>query len=95
MVAVGIKTIDYFEGRPFAPQGEAWEAAVEYWKTLQPDAGAEFDAEVVLVAEDIEPQVSWGTSPEMVVGISDFVPNPANESDPIKRGSIERAPSHA
>ena len=94
MVAVDQKTIDYFEGRPFAPQGEAWGAAVEYWKTLKSDAGAEFDAEVVLVAEDIEPQVSWGTSPEMVVGISDFVPNPANESDPIKRGSIERALSY-
>ena len=94
MVAVDQKTIDYFEGRPFAPQGEAWEAAVEYWQTLKSDAGAEFDAEVVLVAEDIEPQVSWGTSPEMVVGISDFVPNPANESDPIKRGSIERALSY-
>ena len=94
MVAVDQKTVDYFEGRPFAPQGEAWEAAVEYWKTLKSDAGAEFDAEVVLVAEDIEPQVSWGTSPEMVVGISDFVPNPANESDPIKRGSIERALSY-
>ena len=94
MVAVDQKTIDYFEGRPFAPQGDAWEAAVEYWKTLKSDAGAEFDAEVVLVAEDIEPQVSWGTSPEMVVGISDFVPNPANESDPIKRGSIERALSY-
>ena len=61
---------------------------------MKSDAGAEFDAEVVLVAEDIEPQVSWGTSPEMVVGISDFVPNPANESDPIKRGSIERALSY-
>lgn len=94
MVAVDQKTIDYFKGRPFAPQGEAWDAAVEYWKTLKSDAGAEFDAEVVLVAEDIEPQVSWGTSPEMVVGISDFVPNPANESDPIKRGSIERALSY-
>ena len=94
MVAVDQKTVDYFEGRPFAPQGEAWEAAVEYWKTLKSDAGAEFDAEVVLVAEDIEPQVSWGTSPEMVVGISDFVPNPAKESDPIKRGSIERALSY-
>ena len=94
MVAVDQKTVDYFKGRPFAPQGEGWEAAVEYWKTLKSDAGAEFDAEVVLVAEDIEPQVSWGTSPEMVVGISDFVPNPANESDPIKRGSIERALSY-
>lgn len=94
MVAVDQKTIDYFEGRPFAPKGEAWDAAVEYWKTLKSDAGAEFDAEVVLVAEDIEPQVSWGTSPEMVVGISDFVPNPANENDPIKRGSIERALSY-
>jgi 3-isopropylmalate/(R)-2-methylmalate dehydratase large subunit len=94
MVAVDQKTTDYFKGRPFAPQGDAWDAAVEYWKTLKSDAGAEFDAEVVLVAEDIEPQVSWGTSPEMVVGISDFVPNPANESDPIKRGSIERALSY-
>lgn len=65
--------------------------AVEYWKTLTSDADAVFDAEVVLKAEDIEPQVSWGTSPEMVVGISDFVPNPDQEADPIKKGGIQRA----
>lgn len=91
MVAVDDKTIDYFKGRPFAPSAEQWEQAVAYWKTLTSDDDAQFDAEVVLKAEDIEPQVSWGTSPEMVVGISEFVPNPENEADPIKRGGIERA----
>ena len=91
MVAVDEKTIEYFRGRPFAPSEDQWAAATEYWQTLTSDADAVFDAEVVLQAADIEPQVSWGTSPEMVVGVSDFVPNPANESDPIKRGSIERA----
>jgi len=91
MVAVDEKTIEYFRGRPFAPSEDQWAAATAYWQTLTSDADAVFDAEVVLQAADIEPQVSWGTSPEMVVGVSDFVPNPANESDPIKRGSIERA----
>ena len=91
MVAVDEKTIEYFRGRPFAPNEQQWDAAVAYWETLTSDADAQFDAEVVLKAEDIEPQVSWGTSPEMVVGVSDFVPNPENEADPIKRGSIERA----
>ncbi|MGB0966235.1 MAG: 3-isopropylmalate dehydratase large subunit [Litorivicinus sp.] len=94
MVAVDDKTIDYFKGRPFAPTAEQWEQAVAYWKTLTSDDDAQFDAEVVLKAEDIEPQVSWGTSPEMVVGISEFVPNPENEADPIKRGGIERALSY-
>jgi len=94
MVAVDDKTIDYFKGRPFAPSAEQWEQAVAYWKTLTSDDDAQFDAEVVLKAEDIEPQVSWGTSPEMVVGISEFVPNPENEADPIKRGGIERALSY-
>ena len=91
MVAADEKTIEYFRGRPFAPSEDQWAAATAYWQTLTSDADAVFDAEVVLQAADIEPQVSWGTSPEMVVGVSDFVPNPANESDPIKRGSIERA----
>ncbi len=91
MVAVDEKTINYFKGRPFAPSDAQWDQAAEYWATLTSDQDAVFDAEVVLDAAAIEPQVSWGTSPEMVVGISEFVPNPANESDPIKRGSIERA----
>ena len=91
MVAVDQSTIDYFKGRPFSPSGEQWEAAVDYWRTLTSDADAVFDAVVELDAAAIEPQVSWGTSPEMVVGISEFVPNPAAEADPIKKSGIERA----
>ena len=91
MVAVDQSTIDYFKGRPFSPTGAEWDAAVAYWRTLRSDADAQFDAVVELDAAAIEPQVSWGTSPEMVVGISDFVPNPDAEADPIKKSGIQRA----
>ncbi|WP_420550873.1 3-isopropylmalate dehydratase large subunit [Litorivicinus lipolyticus] len=91
MVAVDQSTIDYFKGRPFSPTGQQWDAAVDYWRTLTSDADAVFDAVVELDAAAIEPQVSWGTSPEMVVGISEFVPNPDAEADPIKKSGIERA----
>ncbi|WP_374420583.1 3-isopropylmalate dehydratase large subunit [Chromobacterium sp.] len=94
MVAVDQKTIDYVKGRPFAPKGEQWERAVAYWRTLRSDPGAAFDAEVVLRAEDILPQVTWGTSPEMVVDIDGAVPDPARESDPVKKSGIERALSY-
>ncbi|OQS35228.1 MULTISPECIES: 3-isopropylmalate dehydratase large subunit [Chromobacterium] len=94
MVAVDQKTIDYVKGRPFAPKGEHWERAVAYWRTLRSDPGAVFDAEVVLRAEDIRPQVTWGTSPEMVVDIDGAVPDPARESDPVKKSGIERALSY-
>lgn len=94
MVAVDQKTIDYVKGRPFAPKGEQWERAVAYWRSLRSDPGAAFDAEVVLRAEDILPQVTWGTSPEMVVDIDGAVPDPARESDPVKKSGIERALSY-
>lgn len=91
MVAVDEKTIDYVRGRPFAPKGEAWDLSVQYWKTLHSDEGAVFDAVVELRGEEILPQVTWGTSPEMVLGIDGCVPNPADEKDPVKKNGIERA----
>ena len=91
MVAVDQTTIDYVKGKPFAPKGEAWDKAVEYWRTLVSDEGAVFDKEYHFNAEDIEPQVTWGTSPEMVLDISGKVPNPAEEADPVKRSGMERA----
>ncbi|QNN47766.1 3-isopropylmalate dehydratase large subunit [Thermomonas brevis] len=91
MVAVDEKTIDYVRGRPFAPTGEQWDAAVTLWRTLVSDYDARFDADIELQASDIKPQVSWGTSPEMVLAVDRSVPDPANESDPVKKDSIERA----
>ncbi|TJZ65429.1 3-isopropylmalate dehydratase large subunit [Chitiniphilus eburneus] len=91
MVAVDQITIDYVKGRPFAPTGATWDQAVAYWRTLVSDEGAVFDNVVELRAEDIEPQVTWGTSPEQVVSVGARVPNPANEADPVKKGSAERA----
>ena len=91
MVAVDDVTLEYVKGRPFAPQGVEWEQAVAYWRTLHSDDGAHFDHVVELRAEDIRPQVSWGTSPEMVVSIEDRVPDPDKEKDPNKRNAMERA----
>ena len=91
MVAVDDKTIEYVKGRPFAPTEAQWEQAVAYWNTLNSDADAEFDLEVKLNAADIVPQVTWGTSPEMVVPVVASVPNPANEQDEVKRSGMERA----
>ena len=91
MVAVDQKTIDFVQGRPFAPQDEHWDKAVAAWQELHSDADAEFDAVVELNGADIAPQVTWGTSPEMVVAINDQVPNPANESDDVKRNGMEKA----
>ncbi len=90
-VAVDEVTIDYLKGRPFAPKGETWDAAVTYWRTLHSDEGAHFDCVVDLPAEAIRPQVTWGTSPEMVVTIDACVPDPAKEKDPVKREGMERA----
>jgi len=90
-VAVDDVTINYLKGRPFAPTGSQWDAAVAYWRTLHSDEGARFDCVIDLRAEEIQPQVTWGTSPEMVVPVSDKVPDPAKMSDPIKRESAERA----
>jgi 3-isopropylmalate/(R)-2-methylmalate dehydratase large subunit len=91
LVAVDEKTIEYVRGRPFAPTGVAWDAAVMYWRTLQSDDGAAFDRVVEIDANQLVPQVTWGTSPEMVVGIEDRVPDPEREKDVTKRDAIERA----
>ena len=91
MVAVDQKTIDYVEGRPYSPKGADWNAAVTAWQDLVSDADAHFDTIVEMRAEDIIPQVSWGTSPEMVLPVDANVPDPAQESDPTKRDSITRA----
>jgi 3-isopropylmalate/(R)-2-methylmalate dehydratase large subunit len=91
IVAVDDKTIAYLDGRPHSPKGADWDKAVAYWKTLQSDDDAEFAAVVDLPAESIEPQVTWGTSPEQVLAVGGRVPNPATETDPSRRASIERA----
>ena len=91
MIAVDDVTIDYIKGRPFAPKGAAWEAAVAYWRTLKSDAGAKFDREVTLDARDIRPHVTWGTSPEMVVAVDEAVPDPDREKDAVRREGMERA----
>ncbi|WP_041523502.1 3-isopropylmalate dehydratase large subunit [Gilvimarinus agarilyticus] len=91
MVAVDDITIDYVKGRAYAPTGEVWERAVEAWRDLKSDDGAQFDEVVVLNGADIMPQVSWGTSPEMVVGVHDNVPDPAQEPDAVKRDGMLRA----
>jgi 3-isopropylmalate/(R)-2-methylmalate dehydratase large subunit len=91
LVAVDDTTLNYVKGRPFAPAGVEWDHAVSYWRTLHSDAGAHFDAVVELDAAQIKPQVTWGTSPEMVLPIDGRVPDPDKEKDDVKRGAIERA----
>ncbi|MEW5879450.1 MAG: 3-isopropylmalate dehydratase large subunit [Pseudomonadota bacterium] len=91
MVAVDDRTIDYVRGRPFAPSGAEWDAAVSHWKTLRSDPGARFDKVVEVDATALKPQVSWGTSPEMVTSIDGSVPDPGRETDPVRREGIERA----
>ncbi|MCG7917432.1 MAG: 3-isopropylmalate dehydratase large subunit, partial [Candidatus Thiodiazotropha taylori] len=90
-VAVDQKTIDYVKGRPYAPQGDDWDKAVAYWQTLHTDPGAEFDKVVILDGAAIKPQVTWGTSPEMVVGVDQAVPDPADEADKVKADGMRRA----
>ncbi len=95
LVAVDDTTIAYVKGRPFSPApGLEWDQAVRYWSTLHSDAGAHFDLVVELDAAQIRPQVTWGTSPEMVLSIEDRVPDPDREKDANKRGAIERALSY-
>jgi 3-isopropylmalate/(R)-2-methylmalate dehydratase large subunit len=91
LVAVDEKTIEYVKGRPLAPTGVEWDQAVAYWRTLHSDPDAKFDTVVELDAAQIVPQVTWGTSPEMVTGIDGRVPDPDKEKDASKRGAIERA----
>ena len=91
MIAVDDTTIKYISGRPFAPKGDLWEKAVSYWRTLRTDEGAEFDHVVNINATQIKPQVTWGTSPEMVTTVDGRVPNPLKITDPVKRNDMQRA----
>lgn len=91
LIAVDDTTIDYVKGRPLSPKADQWDAAVAYWKTLHSDSGADFDAVVMLNAEDIQPQVTWGTSPEMVVGIDGCVPSLDLAKNEVQRADWERA----
>ena len=91
LVGVDNTTIEYVKNRPFAPKAEDWEQAVAYWNTLHTDDNAEFDKVITIDASKIEPQVSWGTSPEMVIGINELIPDPAKASNPVQKESIEKA----
>jgi 3-isopropylmalate/(R)-2-methylmalate dehydratase large subunit len=91
MVAVDDTTIDYLKGRPYSPNAEQWDQAVAYWRTLTSDADARFDAVVELDAAAIQPQVTWGTSPEMVVGVNGRVPDLSQARNEVQRGDWERA----
>lgn len=91
MVAVDDITLDYVKGRPYAPKGEQWDQAVAYWKTLHSDADAKFDRVVEIDGSAIKPQVSWGTSPEMVLSVDAKIPDPATIADATKRKAVERA----
>jgi len=91
LIAVDQTTIDYVKGRPFAPTGKLWEQAVAAWQDIKSDSDAKFDKEVVLDAATIQPQVTWGTSPEMVGTVGSVVPDPKDETDDVKRIGMERA----
>lgn len=91
MIAVDETTIAYVKGRPYAPAGAQWKKAVAYWKTLHTDAGASFDRVVLLDAAGISPQVTWGTSPEMVVAVDGRVPDPGAERDAARREAMSKA----
>src|SRR5260221_2298877 len=91
MVAVDEKTIDYLRGRPYAPAGDMFDKAAAYWKALISDPGAKFDKVVEIDSTKLGPQVTWGTSPEMVTSVEGRVPDPEKEKDPVKREAMERA----
>jgi 3-isopropylmalate/(R)-2-methylmalate dehydratase large subunit len=91
MIAVDDTTINYVKGRPFSPVGPHWERAVDYWRTLHSDPQAKFDAVIMINAAEIKPQVTWGTSPEMVVAVDARVPDPDKEKDAVKRDAMEKA----
>ena len=94
MIAPDQTTYDYLADRPMTPKGDHWDRAVAYWQTLPSDAGAVYDVEITLAAEDIAPTVTWGTSPEDALAITDSVPHPDKEKDANKRAKIERAISY-
>ena len=91
MIAPDETTFRHMKGRPMAPKGDLWKQAVEYWKTLPSDEGAKYDKEVVIKAQDIEPQVTWGTNPEMVASINGNAPDPKNAKTEDERDAIQRA----
>ena len=91
MIAVDDKTIEYFKGRPFSPSGELWDKAVQAWQDLHSDEGAFFDRVVTIDGTKILPQVTWGTSPEMVVPVNQSVPDPEKETDPVKQEGMKAA----
>ena len=91
MMAVDETTINYVKGRPYSPAGPHWDRAVDYWRTLHSDAGAQFDLVVTLNAAEVKPQVTWGTSPEMVTSIDGRVPDPDQEKDAVRRDAMEKA----
>ncbi len=91
MIAVDDRTIEYFRGRPYAPKDELWNMAAKAWRELKSDTDARFDKEVLLHAADIKPQVTWGTSPEMVVPVDSAVPDPEKETDSVKRTGQQQA----
>jgi len=91
LIGVDEKTVDYMRGRPLAPEGELFERAAAHWRTLVSDAGAQFDRVLHIDAASLKPQVTWGTSPEMVLPVDGRVPDPSAESDPVKANGIRRA----
>ena len=91
LIAPDEKTFEYLKGRPMSPKNEVWTQAVEYWKTLKSDQGCKFDKEVLIKGSDIEPQVSWGTSPQDVVSIDGIVPDPNKEQDPDRKQAMQRS----
>ena len=91
LIAVDQKTLDYVKGRPFAPSGDMWARASEAWRSLVSDSDANFDRTVIIDGSEIEPQVTWGTSPEMVAPVSGSIPDPTLETDPTKKGNLEQA----
>jgi 3-isopropylmalate/(R)-2-methylmalate dehydratase large subunit len=91
MVAVDETTIEYVKGRPYSPNEDQWEQAVKYWQNYYSDVDARFDKTVTLNAADIKPQVTWGTSPEMTMAIDETIPDPDNETDPVKQEGMKAA----
>jgi len=91
LIAPDEKTYEYIKGRKFAPQGEAWDKAVEFWKTLPTDEGATYDHSVTIDADTLEPMITFGTNPGMGMAISGAVPDPASQSDPLERESLRKA----
>lgn len=91
LIAPDQTTFDYIEGREFAPKGRDWDAAIEYWSTLRSDDDAIFDAVVTLNAEEIKPQVTWGTNPGQVIAVDAPIPSPDSFNDPVEKASAEKA----